>query len=304
MNTLLLIDGNGLIHRAFHALPDFRSQGIPTGAVYGFISTLHKVITVYNPTHVITCFDTPAPTFRDALFPAYRAQRPETDKGLIEQFPIIKEFLESAGLPQVEKEGLEADDLIGILATRAQKRKFTVYVLTGDKDIFQLVSDSIFVITPQIGFSKEKKYDRAAVIDKLGVPPERVADLKALAGDPADNYKGIPGIGPKTAGQLINQFGSIEEIYKNIENVDNQNVKAKLIEHKDIAILSKRLAQLIIEDDIPMTVDEGAFTNYNDTLVNFFQKYNFKSLSSRLMNGKKMEEKQEKKKEENQLGLF
>lgn len=304
MNTLLLIDGNGLIHRAFHALPDFRSQGIPTGAVYGFISTLHKVITEYTPTHVITCFDTPALTFRDKLFPAYRAQRPETDKGLIEQFPIVKEFLESAGLPQVEKEGLEADDLIGILATRAKKNKFTVYILTGDKDIFQLVGGETFVITPQIGFSKEKKYDREAVIEKLGVPPERVADLKALAGDSADNYKGIPGIGPKTASVLINQFGNVEEIYKNIDKIENQNVKTKLIEHKDIALLSKRLAELIIDDEIPITIEQGKFTKYNDALSVFFQKYNFRSLSSRLMGSKKVEVKKEKKEEENQLGLF
>lgn len=306
MKTLLLIDGNGLVHRAYHALPEFRSRaGQPTGAVYGFISTLNKVIIDYKPTHVITCFDTPAPTFRDSLFINYRTQRPETHQDLKDQFPLVKEFLDSAGVVHVEKEGLEADDLIGILATRASKQGFLVYILTGDKDIFQLVSDNTFVITPQIGFGKEKKYDREAVIQKFGIPPEHVADLKALMGDPSDNYKGIAGIGPKTASQLINQFGSLEEIYENIDKIDNKALRQKLIDGKEDAELSKKLALLVVDDEIPVNVEDGEFTSYDQNLKSFFQKYNFRSLNNRIFSDEqKIEIKQKSKKDDNQLDLF
>ena len=306
MKSLLLIDGNGLVHRAYHALPEFTSRsGQPTGAVYGFISTLNKVISDYRPTHVITCFDTPAPTFRDSLFINYRTQRPEADKELKDQFPLVKEFLDAAGVAHVEKEGLEADDLIGVLATQAHKRGFVVNILTGDKYIFQLVNNNIFVITPQIGYGHEKKYDRRAVIEKFGIPPERVADLKALAGDPSDNYKGIVGIGPKTASQLINKFGPIENIYENIDQVENPILRQKLINGKGDAELSKKLAQLVIEADIPVKVDDGEFIHYNESLKYFFNKYNFRSLYNRIFGTSTKPEKIEKpKKKENQLDLF
>lgn len=305
MNTLLLIDGNGLVHRAFHALPDFRTRdGIPTGAVYGFVSTLHKVITNYQPTHVITCFDTPAPTFRDELFISYRTQRPETHQELKDQFPLIKEFLDSAQIKRVEQEGLEADDLIGVLATEAKDNGFQVFILTGDKDIFQLVSDKVFVITPQIGFGKEKKYDREGVIEKFGVTPEQVADFKSLAGDPSDNYKGVAGVGPKTAVQLITEYGSMENIYKNIDKIKNPVLKQKLIDGKENAIISKKLAQLIIKADIPIKVEEGAYTHYSENLKEFFSKYNFKALQTRIFGEVPKAQKIEKKKDENQLELF
>lgn len=305
MKLLLLIDGNGLVHRAYHALPEFRSRsGIPTGAVYGFVSTLHKVITNYQPTHVITCFDTPAPTFRDELFINYRTHRPESDQELKDQFPLIKEFLDASEIKRVEQEGLEADDLIGVLATEAQESGFTVYILTGDKDILQLVSDKIFVITPQIGFGQEKKYDREGVIEKFGVPPELIADFKSLAGDPSDNYKGVAGIGPKTASQLINTYGSMEEIYENLDSIGNPVLKQKLIDGKDNAIMSKKLAQLIIKADIPIKVDEAEFNHYDGNLKVFFQKYNFKALNNRIFGDITTEKKKEPKKDENQLGLF
>ena len=305
MKTLLLVDGNALVHRAYHALPDFKSRdGTPTGAVYGFVSTLNKVIIDYSPTHVITCFDTPAPTFRDELFVGYRAQRPEADQNLKDQFPLIKEFLDSADLKHVEKEGLEADDLIGILATRASHQDFMVYILTGDKDIFQLVNDKICVITPQIGYGREKRYDRKQVIERFGVPPEHVADFKALAGDQSDNYKGIGGIGPKTASSLINSSGSIEKLYENIEKVENPVLKQKLIKGKSDAILSKKLALLVIDADISISVDEGEFHQYAETLRGFFQKYNFRSLSNRFFGSNKPEKIEKTKKSEDQLDLF
>lgn len=303
MKSLLLIDGNGLVHRAFHALPDFTTRdGVPTGAVYGFVSTLNKVIIDYKPTHVITCFDTSAPTYRDELFINYRTQRPETDQQLISQFPLIKEFLDSARLKRIEMDGYEADDLIGVLAHEAYNQGYTVNILTGDKDIFQLVNDKIFVITPQIGFGKEKKYDREGVIEKFGVPPEHVVDFKALAGDPSDNYKGIVGIGPKTASALINQFGSIENMYKRIDEVENPTLKKKLIDGFEDAKLSKKLAQLIIKADLPLKVDDASFEHYDDGLKVFFQKYNFKSLHNRIFGSAPKLISQTK--EKSQLDLF
>lgn len=281
MQTLLLIDGNALAHRAFHALPPFKTKnGVPTNALYGFVSVLYKVVSELSPDYLIVCLDYPAPTFRDKIFPEYRAHRPKTEDSLIKQFPMIKEFLLAAGVAQVEKEGLEADDLIATFDTQAHRQKLKTVILSGDRDLFQLVDEDTAILTPQLGFSNGKIYDTKAVKEKFGVDPEHIADYKALAGDPSDNYKGVPGIGPKTAAELIGAWGSVENIYKNIEKIDPK-LGAKLKAGKESALLAKKLAVLEKEVTVDLSLDQAKFSGYDETLRDFFAKYEFRTLSGR-----------------------
>ncbi|KXK12236.1 MAG: DNA polymerase I [Microgenomates bacterium OLB23] len=284
MKKLLIIDGNALMHRAFHALPDFsREDGVPTNAVYGFASVLHKVRQNLQANHVVVCFDHPAPTFRDALFKEYRAQRPKTDDGLITQFPIVREFLTAAGIVHIEKEGFEADDLIAVVAKKAEQENYTTVILTGDKDIFQLVSAKTFVLTPQISAHKEGTlYDVQKVQEKFGVDPMHIPDYKALVGDPSDNYKGVPGIGPKAALDLLNKYKTIENIYSHIHELSGTKLYDLLKSYKEDALLAKQLAVLVHEvDGIDIELDDTEFHEYNEALRSFFEAYQIKSLHNR-----------------------
>jgi len=305
MKTLLIIDGHALIHRAYHALPDFMSKDkTPTNALYGFASVLHKVISDIKPLYVVVCFDTPAPTFRDKLFEKYRAQRPETDEELKIQFPLVRDFLNAAGIDHVEKEGFEADDIIAAITHKAHKKNIRTIMLTGDKDIFQLINESVFILTPQVGQAKNGKlYDRNAVIQKFGIPPERIADYKALVGDPSDNYKGVTGIGPKSAVQLLKTFDTVENLYKHIDEVENETIKQKLIQGEQDAILAKKLAVLEFDVGINFDIDRMEFNNYNEELKSFFDTYSFKSLKGRFFKDES-EVKKEKRKSKDQLALF
>lgn len=309
MKTLLLVDGNALVHRAYHALPAFKThKGIPTNAVYGFATMLHRAIEDFKPTHIVVCFDTAAPTFRDELYKEYRTQRPKAEDTLIAQFPLVHELLDEAAIKSVEKDGFEADDLIGILASVLSPKTDRVLIMTGDKDIFQLITDKVSVVTPQIGFAQSKLYNSKEVYEKFGVKPDQVADLKALAGDSSDNYKGVPGIGPKTAAHLLKKFGTLDNLYKNLDKVESEKVKKTLETNKDKAFLSKKLATIVTHDHLSIKLDECTFDGYNEKLRGFFDKLEFRSLQRRFFkearNPKSSEKKVEKKEEKNQLGLF
>ncbi len=290
---ILIIDGNALIHRAYHALPDFKSKdGVPTNAVYGFASVLLKVQSDILPTHILVCFDTPEPTFRDELFTEYRTQRPQTDDNLIKQFPMVDAFLDSAGIPYYKKPGFEADDLIAVATKGAREHGMNVVILTGDKDIFQLVTDHVCVLTPAIGFSQGKLYDPDAVTEKFGIPPESIPDYKALAGDPSDNYRGVKGIGPKSAVALLKQFGSVENVYERIDDVTNERVQTLLRTDKEHALLSKKLAMLVDTiDDYEIDIDGSVFNHYNESLRDFFDLYEFRTLEKRFFPMKRPEKK-------------
>lgn len=307
--TILIVDGNALIHRAFHAIPDFKSKdGTPTNAVYGFASVLHKLQEELRPSHILVCFDTPEPTFRDELFTEYRTQRAPTDENLTKQFPMVRDFLIAAGIPYYEKPGYEADDVIAVAARLARLQDLNVIILTGDKDIFQLVGDGIAVLTPAIGFSQGKLYNREQVIEKFGVPPELVPDFKALVGDPSDNYKGVKGIGPKAAVGLLNQFGSVEDVYDNLDKVEKPRTRELLEAEKDNALLSKKLAVLVDTiDGYDINIDDSLFSGYNEALRDFCDEYEFRTLERRFFKTPLTPKTIKPKPEEmpkDQLGLF
>lgn len=212
MNRLVLIDGNAILHRAYHALPPLTApDGSVVNAVYGFGTILLRLITDLKPTHIAVAFDRPKPTFRKKLFKGYQAKRPKMDEELVTQIPKIHDLITAFGIPIFEKDGFEADDVIGTLA---KKSKEQVIIVTGDKDILQLVSKNIFVYMPTKGLSEAKLYDEKAVQERMGVTPRLVPDFKALAGDPSDNYPGVPGIGPKTAAELLTKYKSLSGVLK------------------------------------------------------------------------------------------
>jgi len=306
MQTLLLIDGNAIMHRAYHALPPFKAaDGTPTNVVYGYLSMLNKVIIDFKPDYLISCFDTPKDTFRNKLFKEYQSQRPKIDDDFIVQIPLVKQALDAAGIERMEKDGFEADDLIGTITRIFEANKFRVVILTGDKDIFQLITDNVFVAAPQLGLANIKIFDKSEVEKKLDVNPRQIVEYKALAGDPSDNYPGAPGIGPKTASKLIHQFGTVEQIYKNIEKVESEKVKEILKKEKDSVFVSKKLATIMTDVEINLNIEKLKFNGFNKKLMDFLTQYQMNTLTKRIFNLKDVEKKVEPKKEKpDQIGLF
>lgn len=308
MSTLLLIDGNAIIHRAFHALPPFKTKnGFSTNIIYGFFSMLYKAVSDFKPDQIIICFDTPKPTFRDKIFKEYRAQRPKAPDEFKEQIPGLKEGLKKAGIFYLEKEGFEADDIIASIAKKATEES-KVLILTGDKDIMQLVDSNIIVASPQKGLTNITLYGIEKVKEKFGVEPEKIAELKALMGDPSDNYPGAKGIGPKTAAELIVRFGTVENLLQNINQIESPKIREIITREKENIIMSKKLALLDSKIDLKIDKKEYSFQWFKEELKEFFDKYEIKSLKERIFNnnsGKKKNtsDKQEKK-DDGQIGLF
>lgn len=309
--TLLIVDGNALIHRAYHALPDFKTHnGIPTNAIYGFASMLLKTVDDFSPTHICVCFDTPVPTFRKKLFTEYQSHRPEMEDGLSKQFPYVKEFLESAGITHIEKPGYEADDLIGTISKTAESEGFKTFILTGDRDIVQLVDKKTFVIAPKKGLTEIQLFTEEAAQERFGIPARLLPELKGLMGDASDNYKGVVGIGPKTASVLITQFGSVENIYAHLNEVSSPKTRELLEKNKESAFMSTKLATIVRDLDLDIQIDNCIRTPYNQSLRDFFEKLEFNSLLKRYFDSKQPEARQGtekpvvKEKPKEQLDLF
>lgn len=292
METLLLVDGNAIMHRAYHAIPPFKTKsGIPTNVIYGFFNMIHKAIQDFHPTHVAICFDTPSQTFRQKLHEEYQAQRPAMEDEFKQQIPLLKELIDKSGVYQEEQDGLEADDIIGTITQQAKKRKMRTLILTGDKDIMQLVNHHVFVISPLIGLSKIKMYDVNEVAEKIGVKPNMIPDFKALAGDPSDNYKGAKGIGPKTAVKLLEQFGSVESLLKNLNKVDEKYRKI-LSEHRENILLSKKLATIVTDAKVKFHWDQARFDRFPQSFKEELEKYEMRSLINRFF-GERNDKKRE-----------
>src|SRR3989344_8420753 len=222
MKKLVLIDGHALVHRAFHALPPTLNspKGVPTNAVFGFISVLLKMLKDLKPDYVVATFDLAAPTFRHEEFAEYKAHREKTPDELHAQVPLVKEVLMAFGIPIYEKAGFEADDLIGTLAERSKKNKgIQTIIMTGDLDTLQLVEDKkVVVFTLRKGVTDTIIYDEEEVFKRYGLKPNQLNDFKGLKGDPSDNIPGIAGIGEKTASALIQTFENLENLYERISN--------------------------------------------------------------------------------------
>jgi DNA polymerase-1 len=223
---LVLIDGNAIMHRAYHALPPLISRnGQMMNAVYGFTTMIFKVIADLKPQYLIVAFDTGKPTFRQAEYLGYQSKRPHMDDELSTQFPFVLELLEAMDVPIATKVGFEADDVIGTLSRKAVSKKNMVdevVIVTGDKDLTQLVDGRTKLFMPVKGMSEAEMVDEIKVKEKMGVKPEAVADLKGLIGDQSDNYPGVPGIGPKTAIQLLEKYQTIENLYQNLEKAKTE----------------------------------------------------------------------------------
>lgn len=292
MPRLVLIDGNAILHRAFHALPPLTNQkGEQTNAVYGFVSMLIRIIEELKPTNLAVAFDRPKPTFRKELFKAYQAQRPEMDDKLVPQIEMVHRVLSAMGIPIYEKDGYEADDMLGTIAKQASSSqpaadsKFNeVVIATGDRDLLQLVNKKVKLYMPQKGLSEAKIYGEQETEARMGVRPQQIPDFKALAGDPSDNYPGVSGIGPKTAIQLLNEFKSIDNLYQKLGKVKNPLLKEKLVKDKDNAFLSHRLATVVT--DVPVAFDQAASKLPKDFLtqevIEAFGELGFKTLLKRL----------------------
>lgn len=282
MNRLLIIDGHAMIHRAYHALPPLTTKaGIPTNAIYGFFSMLYKAILDLQPDHLVICFDTPVPTFRKELLTTYQSQRPELPDDLTQQFKLIKELLDAAGIARVEAPGFEADDAIGTIAKRFASPTVEVLILTGDRDILQLVDEHINVIMPKIGLSQTVRFDEKAIEEKYFVKASQIADYKALMGDASDNYGGMKGIGPKTAVKILAKCGSIEELFKDIHVLQDPKLEAKFAEHQELVKLSKTIAT--IRQDVPVDIsfEHMKLPPYSNELLETFKKYQMTTLQRR-----------------------
>jgi DNA polymerase-1 len=276
MNKFIIIDGNAYIHRAYHALsPFFTSSNQQINAVYGFVKLLLKIKNKFNPDFIVVCFDYPSKNFRHKIFRYYKANRKPLDKALINQMPIAREAVEALNIAQVEIEGYEADDLIATLAENNKKNAIQTVIVTGDKDILQLVEDENVLVWND---SEDVMYDTIKVEEKYGVMPKQLSDVFALAGDSVDNIPGVKGIGKKTAVKLINEFETFENVLKNIGFMKG-NVRELLQKGKNEALLSKKLIEL--NKRVPIDYKLEYFENRKLDLIKsapFFEKYEFNNL--------------------------
>lgn len=277
---LLAIDGNSLIHRAFWALPQMSDgEGRPTNAVYGFLSMLFKMAETYEPTHIIVAFDKKGPTFRHEMYSEYKAGRKPTPDDLKAQIPILKDALSMLGIRSVEVASFEADDILGTLSRLPDTEK---YIVTGDKDALQLISDSAFVVLTKKGVSEVKLYDTGELKSEYGLEPAQIVDLKSLMGDSSDNIPGVPGVGEKTALKLIGEFGTLENLYNHIGELPKNKMREKLEANREKAEMSRRLAEIDTSVPLDMDIDTARFEGFEPRrLQKMCAKYDFKSFLKR-----------------------
>lgn len=290
---LVLFDGNAIVHRAYHAFGPskgrqgtaltVRKTGEVVSAVYGFAMIMLKVLNELKPTHLAIAFDKKGPTFRHDLFDAYKAQRPATPEDLVSQITRVKQLVKAFNIPLFELDKYEADDVLGTLSRQAAEKGIDTVIVTGDADTMQLVRPHVKVLYPRTGFSDTQLFDEAAVKEKFGVGPEHIADYKALVGDPSDNIPGVPGIGDKTAVKLINEFGSVEEIYQHLDEVTPARTKTILETGVEAAKQSKELATIVTDTPITLDLDSCKVSNYDrQAAAALFRELEFFSLLPKL----------------------
>jgi len=297
---LLIIDSNSIIHRAYHALPPLTTKrGELVNAVYGFLLVFLKALKDIRPDFIAATFDTPKPTLRHKKYKEYKAKRPPAPEELYSQIPKVKEFLKAFKVLIFEKEGFEADDLIGTIATLAPRKqvlpKIETIILSGDLDTLQLVNPQTKIYSLRRGVKDVVLYDENFVKEKFqGLTPGQVLDFKALRGDPSDNIPGVTGVGEKTAISLLLKFKTLENIFKEIEEKSEKGkelspkLRENLLRYKEQAFLSKDLARLVIDAPIDFNLEKCSFGEYNEKeLTQLFENYDFYSLIKRFPEIKK-----------------
>jgi len=295
MKKLALIDGSSYIYRAYYALPPLTSPiGKPTGAIYGFIRMISKLLNELQPDYVAVVFDKAGKTFRHKEYKEYKATRKETPDELKQQIPEIKEILDLFGIKILEKEGFEADDIIATIAKKAKEKGFEVYIITPDKDMMQLVDENVYILNP----ITEKIYNIEEVKEKYGIYPYQFVDYLAIVGDSVDNIIGVKGVGPKTAQKLLNQYENLENILKNLNKL-SLKLQKSFNEAKDR--LEKNIFLVKLRDDIEININiedlKKGKTEW-EKLIEKFKELGFKSLI------KEIGKKEKKHEEEKQRTLF
>ena len=287
-NRLFLLDGSSLAYRAYFALPETitTSDGFPTNALYGLSQMLLKILAEYRPNRLVVAWDAREKTFRHEEFEQYKAHRPSMPDLLARQWSHLPELMEAFGVVNLVQPGYEADDILGTLATEARRQGVRSVIVTGDRDALQMVDDDIWVMSTGRGVTDVKIYDPAAVVTRYGITPNRVPDFIGLKGDTSDNIPGIPGVGEKTAAALLQEFGSIEQLYRRLNEVKSEKRRALLREHEAEARLSLRLATMVC--DVPLAHDVAELVRPDgheipvESIDAFFAKYEFESLRGRL----------------------
>jgi len=302
---LVLLDSSAIIHRAYHGLPPLTTHdGVLVNAVYGFATTLFKVLEEFKPKYIAACFDVKGPTVRHHEFKEYKAHRPAPPDDLIKQFQYVREVCKVLNIPVISLQGYEADDVIGTITRKIQDTRYKIQtiIVTGDMDALQLVNENVEVYSMSRGIKKAEIYNISAVKEKYGFMPNQLVDYKALRGDPSDNIPGVPGIGEKTATTLIQNFQNIENLYEQISRykiqdtkksqfsknqIPNQPLSPKtfdlLLKFKDQAFLSKKLATIIKNVPIDFKLSDALTHDYDKREAEkLFRKLEFKSLIARL----------------------
>ena len=280
MKKIALIDGYGFVFRAYHSLPPLsRNDGTPVGAVFGFTNMLIKLVASLEVSHLAVVFDSGSKTFRNEIYPKYKTNRPPCPEDLIPQFSIVRECVEALNIAVIEKIGFEADDIIATIAKKSAQENFQVIIVSSDKDLMQLVDNNISMFDAM----KNKFIGFDEVYEKFMVKPDKVLDVLALMGDASDNVPGVKGIGPKTASELINEFGSIENLYQNLDHIKQEKRRKVLQENQENAFLSKKLIQLDENVNLGIEIDDLKSKNLEpNKLISFLDNQGFKSLVYRV----------------------
>ena len=288
-DVFLAIDANAIVHRAFHAYPSNlqTEDGIQVNAVYGFTVMLLKALEIFEPEYVLCAFDTAKPTFRHTKFPDYKATRKPTDQSLIDQFPLVEEVLKSFNIPILKVEGFEADDILGTISEHVSNGKWKdynldTYLLSGDKDLLQLIDENVWVCLPEGSFKNLKVYDKVGTLKKYGYLPTQVTDFKAVVGDPSDNIPGVKGVGEKTVVKLLQQYKTLDKIYESLNELKPRVAKL-LTEGIEQAEFSKDLATIERGVDVSVQLNDCLLRDFDrNNLVKIFKRFSFKSLIGRL----------------------
>src|SRR6476469_1341735 len=287
-NHLYLVDGSSYIFRAYHRLPPLTNRhGQPAGAVYGYTTMLWKLAgdlsRADGPTHMAVILDASEHTHRNEMYDQYKAHRPPPPEDLVPQFPLIRTATRAFSIPCIEEAGLEADDIIACYVTAARSADWKVTIVSSDKDLMQLVFDHE---VDMLDTMNDRRITEATVIEKFGVGPDKVGDVLALMGDSVDNVPGVPGIGPKTASQLIQQFGDLETVLASNDQITKPKLKQSLIDHAGAARLSRELVRLVCDAKLPEPLEDLAMKHIpKEPLAEFLGDQGFKTLLARLMGG-------------------